>query len=93
MMKPQQLQRFEDGKTGQWLPLTAPPIRLCTGAGAQVRPSSRLLLLWIATGCGSCSSLSGFDAYNLVIVNQFAGGLVQGIQSAISNFRVESGYL
>ncbi len=28
------------------------------------------------------------STHTTVIVNQFAGGLVQGIQSAISNFRV-----
>lgn len=65
MVKPQQLQRFEDGKNWSMATLTAPPIRLCTGAGAQVRPSSRLLLLWIATGCGSCSSLSGIRRIQL----------------------------
>lgn len=35
----------------------------------------------------------GFDANNMVFVNQFAGLLVQVIQSAIGNFCVEPGNL
>ena len=37
--------------------------------------------------------LEGFDANNLVFVNQFAGQLVQIVHPAIGDFRVESGDL
>ncbi|QUJ02276.1 hypothetical protein KCP75_09420 [Salmonella enterica subsp. enterica] len=44
MVKPQQLQRFEDGKNWSILPPTAPPIRLAYRSWRVVL-SSRLLLL------------------------------------------------
>ncbi len=45
MVKPQQLQRLEDGKSWSMATTDRRPICLCTVAGEQVRSSLRLLLL------------------------------------------------
>lgn len=94
MVKPQQLQHFEDGK--YWSMATTD------------RPAHLPLLLELANKFApACVSycfrqlrvadhvfhLEGFDANNLVFVNQFAGQLVQIVHPAIGDFRVESGDL
>ncbi len=86
MVKPQQLQRFEDGKNWSMATTDRRPIHALYWSWRTSSPSSRLLSLWIATGCQACS-LSGIRRKQLGYRgNQFAGCLVQGIsrQSAIS---------
>lgn len=94
MVKPQQLQHFEDGK--YWsMATTDRPAHLplyWSWRTSSLQPASAIALDSFGLRI-MFFTLRGFDANNLVFVNQFAGQLVQIVHPAIGDFRVESGDL
>ncbi len=87
MVKPQQLQHFEDGK--YWsMATTDRPAHLPIAEiwrTSSLQPASAIALDSFRVA-DHVFHLEGFDANNLVFVNQFAGQLVQIVHPAIGDF-------